>query len=370
MTDPQAEAVAALWLAFPVLSENACAAGLTAIQQDPSARAALVAVLAPPSPEPLDVERPPEELEAEAGRLLVASARARKARMGPSDAHELRHLLACLEAGNSDPCNGGTACTLDAALANTEPAPEGEPHPDPLWRAALANTEAYVRGHWDGLHCDAKGFGGILDECEHVGRIYEPRAATPPSPAPEGERTLDAAWADLRAVLPDEWIVILYDSGPPTTYNPGPESPFHGPRYLARADIGIRSGPPRISAQSDESPAAALDALRAALLHRDLAELLGHQGRGSAREPGPLRVPDGPSQRAGSGGVRSDALARRRGSRDRRSRMRIVWGDEVPGARELPAGHRLCFYGLTFGWLGIGVIRSVKRPSKARRGDE
>lgn len=87
----------------------------------------------------------------------------------------------------------------------------------------------------------------------------------PPSPAPEGERTLDAAWADLRAVLPDEWIVILYDSGPPTTYNPGPESPFHGPRYLARADIGIRSGPPRISAQSDESPAAALDALRAAL---------------------------------------------------------------------------------------------------------
>lgn len=100
-------------------------------------------------------------------------------------------------------------------------------------------------------------------------RCIKPRgmqyAATPPSPAPEGERTLDAAWADLRAVLPDEWIVILYDSGPPTTYNPGPESPFHGPRYLARADIGIRSGPPRISAQSDESPAAALDALRAAL---------------------------------------------------------------------------------------------------------
>ena len=47
--------------------------------------------------------------------------------------------------------------------------------------AAQARTEAldaasYVRGHWDGLHCDADSGFGILDECEHVGRIYEPDA--------------------------------------------------------------------------------------------------------------------------------------------------------------------------------------------------
>ncbi len=40
---------------------------------------------------------------------------------------------------------------------------------------AEARAEGYTRGHWDGLHCDADTGFGILDECEHVGRIYEPK---------------------------------------------------------------------------------------------------------------------------------------------------------------------------------------------------
>jgi hypothetical protein len=53
----------------------------------------------------------PEQMEAEAGRLLVEAARARHERSGPDDAHELRHLFAAIHAGNSDPCRD--VCTLD-----------------------------------------------------------------------------------------------------------------------------------------------------------------------------------------------------------------------------------------------------------------
>lgn len=60
----------------------------------------------------------PEETEALAGRLLVAAARERAARGAPADAHELRHLWAAINAGNSDVCDGGSACQLDSrALA-------------------------------------------------------------------------------------------------------------------------------------------------------------------------------------------------------------------------------------------------------------
>lgn len=56
----------------------------------------------------------PERMEAWAGLLLVEAARKRLARSGPNDAHELRHLLAAVEAGNSDPCGpNGEACSLD-----------------------------------------------------------------------------------------------------------------------------------------------------------------------------------------------------------------------------------------------------------------
>lgn len=65
----------------------------------------------------------PEDMEAEAGRLLVASARARLARMGPDDAHEVRHLGAAIEAGNSDD-EEPFACRLDA-----QPAPLDDPCP-------------------------------------------------------------------------------------------------------------------------------------------------------------------------------------------------------------------------------------------------
>jgi hypothetical protein len=50
-----------------------------------------------------------------AGKAIVRSARLRAKRGGPNDAHELRHLLAAITAGNSDPCEGGL-CHLDAAM--------------------------------------------------------------------------------------------------------------------------------------------------------------------------------------------------------------------------------------------------------------
>lgn len=50
-----------------------------------------------------------------AGKLLVRSARLRFARLDPEDAHELRHLWACLHAGNSSSCERGAACHLDSA---------------------------------------------------------------------------------------------------------------------------------------------------------------------------------------------------------------------------------------------------------------
>jgi ferredoxin len=55
-----------------------------------------------------------EAMEAEAGRLLVQSARVRASRLEPDDAHELRHLWAAINAGNSDPCGeNGATCHLD-----------------------------------------------------------------------------------------------------------------------------------------------------------------------------------------------------------------------------------------------------------------
>lgn len=49
-----------------------------------------------------------------AGKLLVRSARLRLRRLGPDDAHEVRHLHAAINAGNSDPCRDGM-CSLDKA---------------------------------------------------------------------------------------------------------------------------------------------------------------------------------------------------------------------------------------------------------------
>lgn len=202
MTDPQAEAVAALAgaiadhddicsrMAIPECSDLI----LAAIQQDPAARAALVAVLAPPSPEPLRA----------ALALLLTATDERTDCYEHADNCCSDWCESCKRGRIAGRCLREARKKARAALAHTEPAPEGEPHPDPLWRVALANTEAYVRGHWDGLHCDAKGFGGILDECEHVGRIYEPRAATPPSPAPEGDDDAEyrAMWAEIDRVAP------------------------------------------------------------------------------------------------------------------------------------------------------------------------
>lgn len=56
----------------------------------------------------------PEALEKEAGRLLVAAAKARLERGGPNDAHEVRHLYAAIQYGNSDDETDG--CRLDTQL--------------------------------------------------------------------------------------------------------------------------------------------------------------------------------------------------------------------------------------------------------------
>lgn len=60
-----------------------------------------------------------------AGKLLVRSARARLRRSGPDDAHEIRHLYAAVNAGNSDPCKGGS-CHLDEALMRSPLSAWGE----------------------------------------------------------------------------------------------------------------------------------------------------------------------------------------------------------------------------------------------------
>lgn len=106
----------------------------------------------------------PVDMEAEAGRLLVASAKLRVERAGPGDAHELRHLWAAINAGNSDPCGeSGESCHLDAAAikswseqypqmagygsAPAQPAPTGlrEPRPDTradtFWPSHVASVD-------------------------------------------------------------------------------------------------------------------------------------------------------------------------------------------------------------------------------------
>jgi len=55
-----------------------------------------------------------KDIEWIAGKLLVVSAKLRKDRMAPGDAHEMRHLLAAVEGGNSDGCGPiGEDCILD-----------------------------------------------------------------------------------------------------------------------------------------------------------------------------------------------------------------------------------------------------------------
>jgi hypothetical protein len=64
-----------------------------------------------------------------AGKLLVRSARLRLRRLTPEDAHEMRHIWAALNAGNSD---HGPACPLDT-LTPPRNYPEvwAIPSPDP-----------------------------------------------------------------------------------------------------------------------------------------------------------------------------------------------------------------------------------------------
>lgn len=54
----------------------------------------------------------------------------------------------------------------------------------------------YVRGHWDGLNCEANGFGGRLDSCEHVGRIYEPKVTDASELTPAEIAEVERLWAE------------------------------------------------------------------------------------------------------------------------------------------------------------------------------
>lgn len=62
-----------------------------------------------------------------AGKFIVRSARLRARRMGPVDAHEIRHLFAAITAGNSDPCDCGGDCHLDQAMLRNAQAPLSSP---------------------------------------------------------------------------------------------------------------------------------------------------------------------------------------------------------------------------------------------------
>ena len=106
----------------------------------------------------------PEAVEWLAGKLLVLSATQRVARGGPDDAHEIRHLHAALEAGNTDG-DDPAACRLDG--------------------------EALAR-HVRETGCDGlrEALVSLLDEVdESSSRLFNAaaivRAALAPSPAPE-----------------------------------------------------------------------------------------------------------------------------------------------------------------------------------------
>lgn len=78
-----------------------------------------LALAQPPAPASADT---PEAIEADAGQMLVRAFHLRVNRGDPGDAHEMRHLRACVEIGNSDDCEGGANCTLDrAAIRGTTP---------------------------------------------------------------------------------------------------------------------------------------------------------------------------------------------------------------------------------------------------------
>jgi hypothetical protein len=68
-----------------------------------------------------------------AGKLIVRSARVRAHRSGPGDAHELRHLWAAINAGNSDGCEDGAKCHLDRLTLPTYPE---------VWTATPSETQA------------------------------------------------------------------------------------------------------------------------------------------------------------------------------------------------------------------------------------
>lgn len=122
-------------------------------------------------------------------------------------------------------------------------------------------NRAYANGHYDGINCDAdSGFG--IGECEHVGRFAaSPSLAALPVPA------LDAAWARAEAAVA-EW-------GGDMMVGHTTECPFCAGWWAtaSKRDYAVHLFPIIVSSEHgrprgehhDSTPAAALDALRAAL---------------------------------------------------------------------------------------------------------
>ena len=81
--------------------------------------------------------------------------------------------------------------------------------------------------------------------------------------------TLDEAWAEAEAALPEGWMLRLFDYGPSGPFNPGPGESYHVPRYEASSKLGVLSSPPKMFGRSDDTPAAALHALAIALRTRE-----------------------------------------------------------------------------------------------------
>lgn len=76
------------------------------------------------------------------------------------------------------------------------------------------------------------------------------------------EPTLDQAWAQAEAALPEGWVFGIIDHGPPSAYNPPPDQPFGQERCDAWAKLGISSSPAKVRARAS-TPTAALLALLA-----------------------------------------------------------------------------------------------------------
>lgn len=84
--------------------------------------------------------------------------------------------------------------------------------------------------------------------------------------------TLDEAWAEAEAALPEGWRLQLHYIGPEGPFSPGPGHEFGSPRYAAICDSQFYAGPDRwrgiTGEKFAETPVEALQALTVLLRAR------------------------------------------------------------------------------------------------------